>query len=851
MKRFYLATFLLAWLCSISLTAHTQNKLQSPKEFLGYELGERFTRHHQVMDYFKHVAQVSSNIKFTQYGETYEHRPLTLAFIASPENFAKLEDIRKNNLRLAGQENGTGSSEKIAIVWLSYNVHGNESVGTEAAMATLYDLADPNNERTRQWLKNTVVIIDPCINPDGRERYVNWYNSFGNTPYNPNPDSKGHHEPWPGGRANHYLFDLNRDWAWLTQKESLKRIKVYNEWLPHVHVDFHEQGVNSPYYFAPAAEPFHEVITDWQREFQVTIGKNHAKYFDQNGWLYFTREVFDLLYPSYGDTYPTFNGAIGMTYEQGGSGRAGLGIITNDEDTLTLKDRIAHHYTSGLSTVEISSINGDRLVEEFEQYHKSAISNPRGKYKSYVIKGNNESDKLNSLKRLLDLHKIRYGTPGATRSYKGYNYISRSNESFSTDPTDIVISAYQPKSNFVRSLFEPEAKLSDSITYDITAWAIPYSFGLNAYAVTERINTNSNTGQKDFLKSDINGKPYAYLAKWNNLKDVKWLSYLLKKGVKVRFADEAFEMDGRRFEAGSLIITRRGNEGLGKDFDQIVQESASLFERSVYGAKTGFVSKGKDFGSNSVNYLRAPKIAVLSGESVSSLSFGEIWHYFEQQIAYPVTVLDTDYFNAVDLSKYDVLIIPNGFYSRIFSKEKLLEVKSWIRHGGRLILIGSALSSFVDKEGFNLSRYADEDEKEDKEKSGEELDKKQRLEPYANRERSSISQVITGSIFKATMDNSHPLGFGYPSHYFTLKLNSAHYAYLSDGWNVSVITDPSALTSGFAGNLALNNMKESLVFGVEDMGQGAVVYLVDNPLFRAFWQNGKLLFSNAVFMVGH
>ncbi len=200
-----------------------------------------------------------------------------------------------------------------SIVWLSYNVHGNEAVGTEAAMKTIYTLITQKSD----WLQNTVVIMDPCINPDGRDRYVNWYNQVKSTPFDNSPIADEHYEDWPSGRYNHYYFDLNRDWAWVTQKETQQRLKEYHQWYPHIHVDFHEQGVDSPYYFAPAVEPLHEVITDFQREFQHTIGKNHSLYFDKEGWSYFTKEVFDLLYPGYGDTYPMFHGAIGMTYEQG------------------------------------------------------------------------------------------------------------------------------------------------------------------------------------------------------------------------------------------------------------------------------------------------------------------------------------------------------------------------------------------------------------------------------------------------------------------------------------------------------------------------------------------------------
>ncbi|SVC57436.1 uncharacterized protein METZ01_LOCUS310290, partial [marine metagenome] len=335
----------------INIQAFSQN-IQSPSEFLGYEIGTQFSRHSQVIDYFDYVSnKLPENVIMEKYGKTYERRPLYLAYISSKENIKNIDLIRKNNLSNAGvikKEINSSINKDIAIVWLSYNVHGNESSSTEASMKTLYLLLTKNSN----LLDNTIVIIDPCINPDGRDRYANWYNQTVTIPYNTNSKSREHDEPWPGGRANHYLYDLNRDWAWITQTESKSRLKIYNKWLPHVHVDYHEQGIDNPYYFAPAVEPYHEIISKWQRDFQKEIGKNNAKYFDQNGWLYFTKETFDLLYPSYGDTYPTYLGAIGMTYEKAGGGVAGLGILNSENKVLTLVDRVNHHTTTGISTVE-------------------------------------------------------------------------------------------------------------------------------------------------------------------------------------------------------------------------------------------------------------------------------------------------------------------------------------------------------------------------------------------------------------------------------------------------------------------------------------------------------------------
>lgn len=829
----------------LSFTSTAQT-IQTPDQFLGYELGSRFTRHHRVVEYFKYIDDLSANVKVTQYGETNELRPLIYAVITSPENFANLEQIRQDNLKRAGVQEGSAAG-KVAIVWLSYNVHGNEASSLEASMKTLYELVNPANTKTKEWLKNTVVIMDPCINPDGRDRYANFYNQYGNRPYNSSGDAKEHREPWPGGRANHYLFDLNRDWAWLTQKESRARIKVYNEWLPHVHVDFHEQGYNNPYYFAPAAEPFHEVISPWQREFQTMIGKNHAKYFDEQGWLYFTKEVFDLYYPSYGDTYPTYSGAIGMTYEQGGGGFGGLSITTREGDPLTLKDRLTHHHTSGLSTVEITSLNATRVVDEFEKFSKENLNNPASPYKTFVIKGDNNVDKINKLTQWLDSHSIKYGHPAAGKVTRGFDYQTQTTGTTNVSTDDVIINIYQPKSRFITTLFEPVSKLPDSATYDITAWNLMYNYDLKGYALNERINVGKAYQPKEVDNGTTLAKPYAYIFKYESLHDVEFLAELLNKNIKVRAAEKAFSVSGQNFEPGTLVVTRRNNEAVA-DFDNLIKKLATDKDRKIYTSTTGFVDRGKDFGSSSVTYLKAPKIAVLFGEQTSSLSAGEIWHFFEEQLHYPITQIGTEYFGSIDLNNYDVLVVPEGRY-RLFDDGTLDRVSSWVSGGGRLIVIANALSSFAEKKGFALKAYANDAEKSEAEKKDKEVREKDVLGRYEEADRKQLSDAISGAIYKVTLDRSHPLAFGMKEFYYTLKTNELRYGYLQSGWNVGVIKGNAKPVQGFAGYRINKKMSNSLVLGVEPKGQGNIIYMVDNPLFRNFWESSKMIFSNAVFMV--
>lgn len=810
--------FSLIILTTFSVSA--QN-IKSPSDFLGYELGTEFTRHHEVVDYYEYLAkEVSDRLILTEYGKTYERRPLLLAYVSSSENIANLENIKQEHQK---DTEGGGNSSK-AIVWLSYNVHGNESASTEASMQTIYELLTKKSS----YLENTVVIMDPCINPDGRDRYSNWYNQYKNSPHQVDPNSKEHHEGWWNGRSNHYMFDLNRDWAWLTQLESQQRIKVYNEWLPHVHVDFHEMGVDNPYYFAPAAEPYHEVVTDFQRDFQVTLGKNHTKYFDANGWFYFTKEIYDLFYPSYGDTYPTYNGAIGMTYEQGGSGRGGLGIITNISDTLTLKDRMAHHFTTGLSTIEVSSQNAGKLNAEFRKFYK----NKSFKYKSYVLNGN--ADKIKTLKKLLAKHQIKYGSPSAN-VVKGFNYKTGTNGSMTTSKNSLVISTNQTKGTLVKVLFEPDAKLSDSLTYDITAWSLPYAHGLDGIATTslvpeeaDKLTTNNPT--------NMDAQNYAHITDWDHIKDAEFLAELLKEGIRVRKTDHPFSINGKSFKRGSLIITKGDNKNK-PDFIQVLKKISNKFGKEITPSATGFVDSGKDFGSAYVKMITKPKIAILSGKPTSTLRFGEIWHFFEQQLHYPITVIDSDYANKVDMKNYQILILPSGNYKNFFNKKQLTKLKEWVKAGGKLIAMGGAINTIAEEKSFSIKK---------KEIVKDSL--KNEPKPHNNVRRELIKKAITGAIFKTKVDNTHPLAYGYQEDYFTLKLGSSSFDYLKSG-NAVYLEENTKPVSGFAGSEAQEKVKNSLVYGAEKYGKGQVIYMVDNPLFRGFWENGKLFFANALFML--
>ena len=816
MKNIFLSLF---FCCSFTIVF--AQKIPSPSEFLGYELGTQFTRHHQVVAYFTAVAAASDQVNLSSYGTTYEGRSLQLASISTAENLSKLDEIRENHLIQSGLKEGTASSlAPKSVVWLSYNIHGNEAVSTEAAMKTIYTLVTEK----AAWLENLVVLMDPCINPDGRDRYVNWYNQVKSTPFDGKPIANEHYEDWPGGRYNHYYFDLNRDWAWVSQKETQQRLKEYHKWYPQIHVDFHEQGVDSPYYFGPAAEPLHEIVTDFQRDFQHTIGKNHAQYFDQEGWSYFTKEVFDLLYPGYGDTYPMFHGAIGMTYEQGGSGRAGLSIKNEIGDFLTLKDRIAHHFTTGLSTVEIAHKNSALLNTEFKQYFTPA----KAKYATYVMEG--EPNKIAGLRKLLDTHHIPYTHPKAAISIKGWNYANQKNSTVKVSSDALVIDGSGKRSRLIQALFEPNTKLSDSVTYDITSWSLPYAYGLKAIASQQKI-ANTIPFQKAEPVSIPESKAYAYAAAWSSFKDGKFLAALLKEKIRVRYNLKPLNNGGKRWAEGSLFILKGENKSI-QDFDASLRRIASQTNQQISPISSGFSDAGIDLGSNEMEYIVPKRVGLIKSDNASPQGYGEVWHFFEQQLKYPITQISMNRLNDRTLDQFDVLILPPGYYSNFASKDS--ELLQWIRKGGRVIALGSAVGAFDGHDSLSLQQ-----------KENDEEDDTQNI-AFAEEERNDISSAIYGSIYAVDVDTTHPLAFGYDKQYYSLKNSAVSYSFL-EGGSVGKLPKNSKPLAGFSGSKATKLQSESLIFGMESLGRGSVVYIVDNPLYRGFWENGKLWVINAVF----
>jgi hypothetical protein len=535
-----------------------------------------------------------------------------------------------------------------------------------------------------------------------------------------------------------------------------------------------------------------------------------------------------------------------MTYEQGGSSRAGTAVINADGDTLTLWDRLNHHYTTGIATIETTSLHATKVVQEFKKYYDNARSVPSGEFKSYIIRAD-EGDRIERLKKLLDRNNIDWSYVNASQ-FTGFNYFSNKNENFKTSGRDIAININQPNSNLIKVLFERSSKLTDSVTYDITAWSVPYVYGLVTYGLNSYTQGVIKTSEATPNVTSPSAPTYAYAVKWNGLHSVKFLTDLLNKGIKVRYAESAFFVKGKAFDKGTLLVTRTGNASNNNKLQEVIREASKNAKIDFTPIESGFVDKGFDIGSGKVHIINAPRVALLAGDNISSLNMGEIWHFFDVEIGYPINLILSEDLNRNVLQKIDVLILPNGNY-KFFSEKAMNEaLKEWVNTGGKIIAVENTLTEMA-KADWGIKLKEKEEKKEEKKETRKE--DYSSLKRFENRERDFIPNNNPGSIFKVELDNSHPLAFGYPEFYYTLKQDDNIYEFFKedDGWNVGVVKK-EGFVAGFTGSKIREKLKDGLLFGVRDMGEGSVIFIADNPLFRSFWENGKLLFANAVFLVG-
>lgn len=832
----------------------------TPRSVLGYDIGGRFTDFRNLERYLEKLSSSSDRIQRVVYGETYERRPLQALIITSPSNLARLEEIKASNKKLTDPRLFKSKSEADAllqnlpgIVYLSYGVHGNESSSTEAAMQVAYQLCAGTDQRTMDVLENTVIILDPAVNPDGRERYVQWYNTAIGTNPNTNPDAIEHSEPWPGGRTNHYYFDLNRDMSWMTQQETQARVAFYHEWMPHVHVDYHEMGYTSTYFFFPAAAPFHEALPAEVQKWGTIYGKGNAEAFDRLGVPYYVGEDFDMFYPGYGDSWPTFNGAIGMTYEQAGSGRAGLGIRKPGGELLTLRERARNHAVTSIATLETTVKNRAERLRDFYKFWETGLRND-GKVKGYLLREGNDPNRAAKLVSILLRQGIEVHRFDASARLQATPFFGKRpvNETFPVGT--YLVPLDQPQSRLARALLEPETVARDTFFYDVSAWSLPVAFGVTGYSIEGTLPSVKRITQVPTSGKGIVGERarYAYLIPWERNDAVKLVWQLLEREYRLSVATKTFETNGHVFAPGTIIAALGSNPPSLHDDIHTLTEAHGV---EVFPTHSGLTEKGISLGSNYVRPLKKPAIALVTGAPVFANDFGELWYLFDRELGIPVTPVRATELADVDLARYDVIIFPDGGnYQTIFDSTRVDKLKRWVQTGGILIGIENG-ARFLTKSRSGITPATLKSEKKEDEKSKEEKelekakkDSQKRLTLFEQQEAARLEQ-IPGTIFKVLVDTTHPIGFGYARELYVLKGNAEPFELPENGKNVVRFTRDSVQMSGYVSPEKAKKVADSGYIMEFQVGRGKAVLFAETVSFRMFWDAlPKLLINTVLFL---
>jgi hypothetical protein len=821
-------------LCSLVAAAQA---VPAPDEFLGYPIGARFTPHHRILDYFEELDRRSDLVTMRQIGESYEHRPLVLATLASAKNHARLDQIRASARALA---NGTGDADALvrdmpAIVWLAFGVHGNESSSAEAAMQVAHTLI--SDAGARAMLDHVVVIIDPLENPDGRERYISWFQRTAGVTSNPNPQAFEHQEPWPGGRYNHYLIDMNRDWAWQSQKETQARVAAYREWFPQVLVDFHEMSSASSYFFPPDAKPINANLPGQVEEWLERFGRANAEEFSKRNWQFFVGERFDLFYPGYGDSWPSLNGSVGMTYEVAGGGRAGTSIERDDESILRLADRAQRHYTTAMATVRTAAQNREQLLRYTHSAARAQIENGKNTY--LIAPG---TPNFTSLVELLTKNGITVEMLSAPATIRATRIDRDVTESRTFPAGTAVVSTRQAAGGLANTLLEKSPSFSKGFVeaqraraeadeedefYDITVWSLPLAMNVEAWSTTAPVS--GTTAFSVPAPAAFRAAAYGYLVDGNDPNVYRFAGRLLSERINFNVVDGQIPVGDRTFARGSLIILKGNNE---QNLDGRVNALSREAGVTAVPLESGWMG-GTGFGSEKVRFVRDPKIGLVGGPGSSATSFGMLWHTLDVDTPIPHTTLSAETLRNLDLNEFRVLVFPDGSYADRLTKRGVEKLKQWVTDGGVIVAVKGA-HSFLREKDVDISKL-----------KPWEPAKKDEKDPAAEQRYNDFR--IPGSAFRTTMNERSYLTFGLPRPPAVLVEGSDAFLPLAHRIdNILTIDATDPLISGVAWPESIDRIKGSVYVATEKFGRGQVITFADDPNYRLFWRGTLPVFLNAV-----
>lgn len=845
--------------------ANYDSATPTSKQVIGHNTGEKISSAVQIQDYIKALAKAHPNqTKLVDYGKSWQGKPLSYLVISAKENIEKLDELKSRYIefadpRITSEKKAKQLTNELpAVVWLGYSVHGNEISPADAALQTAYHLlASQNDELVANVLKQVILLIDPLQNPDGRDRFIYHFTTNSGIKHDPHPLSAERRESWPSGRTNHFLFDMNRDWAAMTQGETQGRVGVMTDWWPLVAVDIHEFGSNYTYYFTPEADPYNPFITDEQKAGLEIIGKNNAKWFDQRGWDYFTREIYDAFFPGYGAGWPVFYGALGMTYEQ--ASPRGMVVRNKVGDTFTYKDAVAHHFVASISTLEAVANNKPKLMQRFYNYRNEAVKLGRNSdYRQYILPRNVDRANTDKLVTLLHKQGIEIGIAESNFKACGDNY----------QAGDYVIRMDQPNHRMIRNYLDKQVSMTPEfiakqerlranhkqhVLYDVTAWSKPLLHNVPALACKERSKvTTKRFSPENLISGEVIGASgkVAYLVPWDSTAAGSFLIKALNRGIQVWSSDKSFEQSGRVYPRGTLIIKRHENS---EDILSVIAELAAETGAQVIATDSGWVDSGVNFGSQHVVKMKPLNIAMAWDEPTSQYNAGAARFVLEKQFEQPITVVRTKHLAGALIDDFQVVILPHGrSYSDWFSESDTKKLQDWIRRGGVLMAVGSGLDFAVSTELLTM-----EVESNTIDKPNEELKK---LTTLTLSDQASYQNAITapnrrmekfpGVILKAETNQEHWLTVGLQKSLHVIGNSNKTYKpmTLDNGVNVVRFADAdNVLASGYLWNGYEKQLAYKPFTVLQSVGRGFIVGFTEDPTFRA-QQNGlNLLVINAIF----
>lgn len=858
----------------------------TPKQILGYEIGDFITEHYEMERYIDALAKSSNRIKVIRYGESYERRGMYLLIISSPENLARLEEIREAIKKLTDPRITSESEARTIaknfpiIVWLNYSNDGDETAAFEAGIQVAYQLCAGEDETTLKILKNAVVIINLPHNPDSHQKAVSWFKATFVGKYgNPDPFASEHRGDWRmKTNYNHYLIDLNRDAFACSQIETQKVVEQLHYWNPQVFADHHGETKNM--FFTPYALPVNQNVPETTKKWAKVIGQTIANGFDEYGWSYFTGEVFDLFYPGYWDSYPALNGAIGMTFETDAGGRKGFQLEREDETIVTFKEGIHRHFIASMKTLEASVNHKEEILFDFYKFRQTGLEEAkREQYKQFVIVPDKDREKTSRFIELCLRHGIEvYEAKESFTSLKARSYFDKNATRKTFSKGVYIIPMNQPQKRLVKALFEPDPKMDDEFLkearfayeynkklgknvrrlplgfYDITAWALPITWGVECYLTEDeaKIKMEKVSQKPEFVYYVPNDTPkYAYAFRYDSDASAKLLAKLLRANFKVAVATRYFySEDGTYFPRGTLIVRVERNKHI-ENFHQKIKELAKESKVDLYPINTAYTEVGIDLGSNWVIEIKKPKIAVLTEEPVSQNSYGAIWFMLEQVFGYDFTPIRWDYFSNVDLYRYNVLVIPDANANQLknlLGDGGVKKLKDWVSNGGVLVTLKNA-SVFPTLKGVELSSAKlvgegseDSDEYEEEKPAQKDTVKAKEKKPAERIE------FTPGAIMRVKLDTLHFLSLGYSDEIAVLVYSSLIFEKSKDGANPGIFADKDVRISGFVWEDMEKKFPGKAYLIDEPVGRGRVIMFADDPNFRLYWQSLSRLFLNSILL---